>query len=341
MSFDPKYQISPKLLTAITQVERMYGQIEALKVPKKLQLNLNRENLIQSSYASNKIEGNPLTLPEVTNLLLDDRVPTNRDEKEVVNYFGILKELSSYVKTDLSVDLVKEIHKKLLTGVDEFAGKIRNEKVVVGKYQEGEKGNYTLKVKHEPPSHEREEIAGDVTELLEWTQANENLPVLIQTGVFHHHFVYIHPFEDGNGRVCRLLTALLFLKRNYQINKYFVLDDYYDIDRMEYSDMLHSADRGDKTQWLEYFSEGVQHSLLSALAKFESAMKKMRVEERPTPKEQEVLDYMESHPEVTSGDIAGEMKVSRQQAHNLLSSLVEKDYLDRRGSTKSSYYVLK
>lgn len=338
--FKPQYQISPKLLSTITQVERLYGQIEALKVPKKLQLNLKRDNLIQSSYASNKIEGNPLTLPEVTNLLLDDRIPANRDEKEVINYFEILQDLDSFVDNPLNLNTVLEFHQRLMAGVDETAGQIRNEKVVVGKYQQ-EKGNYTLKVKHEPPHHKRAEIEADIQDLINWINDQAELPVLIQTGVFHHQFVHIHPFEDGNGRVCRLLTALLFLKHNYQINKYFVLDDYYDIDRLEYSDKLHSADQGDKTEWLEYFSEGVQHSLKSALSKFQQAMKKLQIEDRPTPKEQIVLDYMETFPQVTSGDIANELHVSRQQAHNLLSALVAKGFLHRKGSTKSSYYMLK
>lgn len=112
--FTPNYIITPELLSEITQIERLYGQIEALKIPEQLELNLTRNNLIQSSYASNRIEGNPLTLPEVTNLLLDDRVPVNRSEKEVVNYFDIINQLSTYTDTQFSLELLKEIHKKII-----------------------------------------------------------------------------------------------------------------------------------------------------------------------------------------------------------------------------------
>jgi len=279
LMFKPQYSLSGKLLTAIAQTERFYGQIEALKVPKKLELNLERDNLIQSSYSSNKIEGNPLTLPEVTNLLLDDRIPTNRDEKEVVNYFELLSDLEKYQDSEFDVKLVKKIHALLLDGVDKTAGEVRNEKVVVGKYQE-EKGNYTLKVKHEPPFHDRKDIESALEELFSWVNDQMDLPVVVLVGIFHHQFVYVHPFEDGNGRVCRLLSTLLFLKRQYRINRLFVLDDYYDIDRMQYSDMLHSADEGDKTEWLEYFAEGVGYSLQSALARFENAMQGLSVKDR-------------------------------------------------------------
>lgn len=341
MPFKPKYKLTNNLLANIAQIERLYGQIEALRVPQKLQLNLKRENLIKSAYASNKIEGNPLTLPEVTNLLLDDRVPVNRDEKEVVNYYEILTDLPNQVDTPITVELVKKLHGLLMQGVDKSAGEIRNEKVVVGKYQPGEKGSFSLKVKHEPPFHKRGKIVAALDDLAEWLEKSGDLPVVVKAGSFHHQFVYLHPFEDGNGRICRLLTALVFLKSGYNINKYFILDDYYDVDRSEYSDKLSSADKGNKTEWLEYFSSGVKYSMQSALAKFRNSMRKLSISERPTAKERQVLEMMQEQPEITSREVAEKFKVSRQQAHNLLSGLVEKDLVERRGSTKSSYYLLK
>ena len=338
--YQPLYRLTDKLLKNVTQIERHYGQIESLKIPKKLELNLTKHNLIKSSYASNRIEGNPLTLPEVTNLLLDDRVPVNRDEKEVVNYFTILQNLSEYQNKQFSIDLVTDFHKRLMTGVDETAGTIRNVKVVVGKYRE-EKGNVSLKVKHDPPHHDRKSITKDLEELFTWVNSSRDVPIAIKTGIFHHAFVYIHPFEDGNGRVCRLLTALLFIKQEYLINKYFVLDDYYDIDRQQYSDMLHSADMGDKTQWLEYYSDGVKYSLQGALAKYREALLTLRIEEQPTPKEKEVLKIIQTRQEVTSQMIVQLLKISRQQAHALLSGLIEKGLLSKKGKTKSSYYFIK
>jgi Fic family protein len=339
--FTPHYTLSPKLLENLTTIERVYGQIEALRLPKELEINLERKNLIQSSYASNRIEGNPLTLPEVTNLLLDDRIPVNRDEKEVVNYFDILKHLASFEDRQLSVELVTEFHKALMTGVDETAGHIRNVQVVVGKYKKSEQGEVSLTVKHNPPAHSREKIELLLGDLFTWTNSRKDTPAVILTGLFHHNFVYIHPFEDGNGRVCRILTALLFLKKGYAINKYFVLDDYYDIDRHQYSDMLHSADSGDGTQWLEYYSDGVRYSLEGALAKAKDSLETLDIKRRPTPKEALVWEYLKSHPQVRTQELVTELGVTRQQAHNLLSSLVKKGLVDKKGSTKSSYYFLK
>ncbi|MFC1627400.1 Fic family protein [Patescibacteria group bacterium] len=340
----PVYNLSQSLLQNITQIERLYGQLEALKIPKQLEVNLERDNLIQSSYVSNSIEGNPLSLRDVTNLLLDDRVPTNRDEKEVTNYFDILKNLKNYADKPITLDIVNQIHDSLMTGVrDEIAGEIRDKKIVIGKYQKSEDKNQdtTLEVKHEPPSHNKKQIQLSLIELIDWLGDDLQIPVAIKAGIFHHHFVYIHPYVDGNGRVCRLLTALIFLKNNYHINKYFVLDDYYDIDRHQYSDKLHTADEGDKTEWLEYFTEGVGHSLKAALARIKEADFQLDIETRPTKKEREVIEIFKEKKQLTSTDLLKILKVSRQQAHNLLKSLVEKGFLTKKGKTKKSFYFLK
>ncbi len=186
----------------------------------------------------------------------------------------------------------------------------------------------------------KSQIKEAILELINWLQKTKELPIL-KTGIFHHQFVYIHPFEDGNGRVCRLLTSLIFLKHNYLINKYFVLDDYYDIDRIQYSDKLHSADTGNQTQWLEYFTDGVKYSLQSALGKVETGLTKLTFDMRPTSKEQNVLEIIQKYRELTSQDLTKELHISRQQAFNLLKSLTEKGYIEKKGSTKNSYYILK
>ena len=340
--FKPNFTLSQKLLSNITRIERLYGQLESLKIPQKLELNLQKDNLIQSAYVSNSIEGNPLSLGEVTNLLLGDRVPVNRDEKEVKNYFDLLQSLKDYLGQETSLKVITEIHQKLMSGVkDEIAGKIRNREVIIGRYSGRENGARSLKIKHEPPYHQKKQIEKALKELSLWLEAEEELPVIIKAGIFHHHFVYIHPFADGNGRVCRLLTALVFLQNNYWINKYFVLDDYYDVDRVQYSDKLHSADLGNKTEWLEYFSDGVKFSLQGALFQVKEALFKLKVEERPTRKEKEVLEIIQKRKEITSTQLVELLKVSRQQAHNLLKSLVEKSFLTKKGSTKKSYYFIK
>ena len=275
--FKPVYSVTSKLSTNINEIERLYGRLEGMRIPQSLLLNLERDNLIESSYASNSIEGNPLSQADVTNLLLNDRVPINRDEKEIVNYFQILKTLDKRAEQSIDLPQILNIHKELMSGIDEEAkGKIRNKEIIVGRHDV----NGEILIKHNPPFHDRFSIEKELNELIGWMGKEEVSPML-KAGLFHHQFVYIHPFVDGNGRTCRLTTALIFLKHNYLINKYFVLDDYYDIDRDNYSDSLHSADLGDKTRWLEYFTDGVKFSLQSALGRIETGLTQLTFDMRP------------------------------------------------------------
>lgn len=335
--YNPIFSLNPKLLNNINEIERLYGRLEGMRIPQGLILNLERNNLIKSSYASNSIEGNPLSAADVTNLLLNDRVPVNRDEKEVVNYFHILKTLDTRAKQMLNLTQILDIHKKLMSGVDdENKGKIRNKEVIVG--SQNKKGE--IFIKHNPPFHKRHSIEKALDELIEWIN-NDNINPVLKAGIFHHQFVYIHPFVDGNGRAARLATALIFLKHNYSINKYFVLDDYYDIDRDNYSNSLQSADSGNKTKWLEYFTDGVKYSLKSALGRIETGLTQLSFDMRPSPREQEALKIVQKYRQVNTADLVRELKITRQQAFNLLKALVEKGFIDKKGTTKDSYYVLK
>ncbi|MDR1434548.1 MAG: Fic family protein [Endomicrobium sp.] len=334
--FNPKYQLTRKLLENISAIERLYGQIEQLRLPKSLWLNLERNNLIQSAYVSNSIEGNSLSLPEVTNLLLGGRVPATRDEKEVANYFAILKKLTLLKDFDLNTLLA--IHKELLTGVkDKIAGKIRNSIIVVGNRIQTPKG-LELIVKHNPPYHKKEQIEKYLQELFSWSKNyGQTLPIL-KAGIFHHQYVYLHPFVDGNGRTCRLLTALFLIQNGYQINKYFVLDDFYDTDRRLYSDKLSTADKGDLTQWLEYFTDGLKYSLASAIERAENSLSQISVSMRLTPRENQVLEKFTAIGEFTARDVVKFLKVSRQHVNTLLKGLIEKGRIKKQGGNTKGVF---
>lgn len=335
--YKPNYELTPNLVFNIARIERLYGRLESMELPKKLRLNLEKANMIHSSYYSNKIEGNQLSQMEVTNLIMNDRTPVNRDEKEVVNYFDVLSTLEMMESLPMSVELIMDLHQQLFAGLHGFAGVIRDEMVAVGRHIQVD-GETKFRTKHLPPYHARSEIIAALKELITWHESHKDLPVIVRAGLFHHQFLYLHPFEDGNGRVCRILTNLVFYQSGYAINKYFVLDDYYDTNRDMYSDKLHAADEGSATTWLEYFAEGVKYSLESALARVEEATRTLSMEERPTDRERDVMDIVLKHKEVKSGEVAKELSVSRQQAHALLRGLVDKGLLERVGTTKSSYY---
>lgn len=337
MAYTPKYTLTKKILVDLNASERLYGRLDGIVVPNNLLLNLERENLIQSSFSSNRIEGNKLSQYDVTNLILDERTPVSHDEFDVKNYYDILRNLQSISERKLDLNLILDLHRMLFAKTKpQMAGKIRNIEVVIGR--QGSDGKWIIR--HTPPTSKVTEIERKLQSVLKWVNESDDLPI-IKCAIFHHYFVYIHPFEDGNGRVCRIMTSLLFLKFGYEINRYFILDDYYDTDRNNYSAMLHTADGGDLTQWIEYFIEGVRRSLESSVAKIEIGLQASKVSLRPTKGEQRIVEILKRKREVTSSDVASDLNVSRQQAHNLLSGVVAKGYVVPVGRGKASYYKIR
>lgn len=346
--FKPNYSISPKLLTNLTQIERFYGQIESEELIPSIALRLQNENIALATHHSTSIEGNPLTPTEVTNVILGDRIPTTKAEKEVRDYFEALVHLDSYKqdKRPLDSELILELHGLTMKHAkDDRIGEYRDSKVVVG-HTELVDGAATIKVKHDPPVHTAEDIEKLLKELISWFTNDKTTPAILKAGIFHHWFVFIHPFFDGNGRVTRLITSYLLMLSGYEVSRYFILDDYYDIDRLLYSDMLHSADEGNHTQWLEYFTDGLVYSLQAAMAKIteykEAKLEHVKGDNRAlvTKREEDVLRIVMELKTVRSSDISKRFSVSRQQAFRLLDSLVEKQILEKKGKTKASYYKL-
>ncbi len=343
--YTPKFRFTNKLINHLTTIERLYGQLLAEKLIPSLSLKLTQENQALATHYSTSIEGNPLTSREVTNIVLGDTIPTSKSELEVKNYFEALNHVSvvSRRKDPLSLKLVLDLHRYVMRGMDiKKPGIFRDGKVIVG-----HRGLTGLVVKHDPPVHTAAAIAKKLDGLFTYMNQPSELSPLICAGIMHHEIAFIHPFFDGNGRVTRLLTTYYLLLHDYQVSKYFILDDYYDIDRLQYSDTLHSADSGDKTQWLEYFLEGIVHSLRAAAGRISDISKKqlesIKGDKRVlvTTREEDVLQIVMELRQIKTADVAKHLQVSRQQAQSLLHNLVDKGILERIGITKSSYYQLK
>jgi len=343
--FTPKFSFTPQLVNNLTSIERLYGQLISEKLIPSLSLKLSQENAILATHYSTSIEGNPLTPKEVTNVILGDSIPTNKSELEVKNYFNALNHISVAARNQepFTNKLVLKLHSLVMQKIEaKKPGIFRDGKVIVG-----HRGFHGLVVKHDPPYHTSAEIEHALLELFSYLRQPSQISPLIVAGILHHQVAYIHPFYDGNGRVTRLLTAYYLLLHNYEVTKYFILDDYYDIDRLEYSDKLHSADNGDKTEWLEYFLEGISHSLRAALERIkdltERQIESIKGDKRVlvTSREEDVLQVVLELKQIKTSDVSKQLQVSRQQAQSLLHNLVDKGILERIGITKSSYYQLK
>ncbi len=311
----------------------------------KWEISLRREALIRQAHASTSIEGNPLSLEQVSELARGRKVmATRRAKQEVLNYLGTLERLHELSSGEAITEAeILSIHRSLARGVldnPKYVGAYRHMQVVVA-------NRLTREVVFRPPE------AGEVPRLMKafisWLNAKHTAtinPILV-AGIAHYEFARIHPFVDGNGRTARTLATLILYKRGFDSKRFFALDDYYDNDRPAYYGALNrvSPRTQDLTAWLEYFTEGVAVSVeqvkervlrLSRDRRKRAEIGQVALNER----QMRIVEFLHDHGRLTNKDLRTMLKVSRQAALKELAKLIHLGVIQHRGRGRSLHYVL-
>jgi Fic family protein len=148
---------------------------------------------------------------------------------------------------------------------------------------------------------------------------------------------------DGNGRTARALAALILYIRDFDIKRFFTLDDYYDSDRKAYYTALKSVDRNtlDTTQWIEYFTDGVLISINEVKKKILSlSVKKTGPQIALTEKQMRIVEYIVKNGRITNMIMREMFKTSDRAALKELKKLVDMGVIKSEGKGRSLYYVL-
>ena len=186
------------------QIEKLNEYDKQIKIHHLSDLNwkLFTEEFV---YNTNAIEGSGVEFKGVKDLLENKKYAKSSDEEETQNVARAVKFIRT-TKEDLSIELIKKIHKICFDGTKEFAGKFRDLSVVVM--------NSRGEIVHSgAPVSELNKLLND---LIEWYYKNKlKFKPLVLAGIIHNQFENIHPFQDGNGRVGRLLLNFILLKRKY------------------------------------------------------------------------------------------------------------------------------
>jgi len=196
--FKPNFRYTHKIVNNLTAISAARTLILNAPLIPKWEVSLRREALIKSAHSSTAIEGNPLTLEQVTDLAAGrDIMVRRKDKQEVLNYLEALDRIPAFAKRApfAKADLL-EVHKivtkeTLDNPADE--GTFRNQQVAVVNRATGE-------IIFMPPP--TDQVAALVDEYLEWFNSQEakEIDPVLTAGVTHYELVRIHPFVDGNGR---------------------------------------------------------------------------------------------------------------------------------------------
>src|SRR4030043_1639846 len=259
--FKPNFRYTDKIVNNLTQIAVARELILNSPLIPKWEVTLRREAIIRSAHSSTSIEGNRLSLDQVSDLAHGREVmATRKDKQEVLNYLKVLENIDKMIHgKKITEQEILSIHKMVTQETLENpkdCGVYRNRYVVVANRLTGE-------VIFRPPSNE--DVSKLLNDLVEWLNSSDTkeLDPVIEAGIAHYEFVRIHPFVDGNGRTARVLATLILYLRGFDAKQFFCLDDYYDSDRPLYYRALRSVNQKtlDMTKWLEYFIEGVKVSI--------------------------------------------------------------------------------
>jgi Fic family protein len=335
-----KLKIDWKLINLISEIDRFDSSWTAIERKEGQSLKeLKSVATVRSVGASNRIEGNKMSDEEVDVLLhkIDITKLTDRDSQEVVGYFEVLDLIAeSYSNIELTENVIKTLHNNLLKYSDK---------------DQWHKGNYKLHsnaVEALFPDNTRQIIfqtteAGFATEdairnLLTWYDSEVEVHPLIKVASFVYDFLSVHPFQDGNGRLSRLISSLLLLKNGYKWIQYVSFEHEIESRKSEYYQALRSCQaqrpNEDITIWINFYLSCMSNIQTQLLAK----LNRSGAETQLTPKEKSIYMIIQNRPNIQSGEIAEKLGIPAPTVKRILSDLLTKGMIEKQGSGRSVSY---
>jgi Fic family protein len=341
-------EVTNEILSLISQIDEFKGAWRAIGriAPERL-TNLRRVATIESIGSSTRIEGAKLTDREVEKLLANIEIKSfaSRDEQEVAGYADAMETIfSNWEAIDLTENHIRQLHRDLLKY------SIKDER---------HRGAYKTLPNHVEAFDEDGKSLGVVfqtaspfdtprlmAELVDWTQANlsaREIHPLLTIAVFVVVFLEIHPFQDGNGRLSRILTTLLLLRAGYGYVPYGSLESVIERTKESYYLALRQTqgtirtDQPDWQPWVRYFLKALkQHK-----DRLERKIERERLILGDLPElSVHILELAREHGRITVGDAAKATGSSRNTVKGHIRALVENGHLERHGAGRGTWYSL-
>ena len=304
--------LSFELINKLSAIDRFSGEWSTIERREGVHTlkQLKAIATVQSVGASTRIEGSKLTNDEIQVLLFENLTFNKleeRDQQEVVGYFQALDTLSeSFAGIRVSEGDVKNLHKILMkhSVKDEWhRGEYKQlPNSVDANYPDGS----TVTIFHTTqPGHDTED---SMRALFEWYENDKSTPAIIKVAVFVYEFLSIHPFQDGNGRLSRLLATLLLLKQGYSWIQFVSFEHEIENRKRDYYKVLMHCQQNrpgeNVNSWLEVFLaclSSIQDKLMQKLDTRQST-------NTLNPREKKIVQLIEAYPGVKSSEIAAKLK---------------------------------
>lgn len=324
MLIPPKYFLTPKITQLLQSIEASKEVINAISIPPEIENNIRRESSLKSSLFSARVEGNPLTL--------DDLSKTSSKDQKRLEIFNILKALNLVYQQqsrDVTVKQILNLHKIVITGL------ASKENLGLFRTDIGAIFNSAGIAIYLPPRPSQ--ILPLMNKLITFSNSSKELFVPIRACLAHYTFEKIHPFLDGNGRAGRLLLQAILRKSGYGMKGLLPVEEFIDSHRASYYSSLEQSEK-DVTEYLEFMLEAIAETALKAK---ELVLQKEKVEAADylLPRRAEILNVVRDHQMISFDTIRRRfINIPERTLSYDLKKLQDAGLIRKRGATKGVYY---
>lgn len=320
----PPFEITPKIIDLISKISEKIGEINSLESSAH-HVELRRESRIKTIHSSLAIENNSLSLEQITAIINGKRVlgaPNEIQEvKNAIQAYDLLLSLDSTKEKDLL-----RAHALMMKDL------VRNN----GRYRSGGVGIFNgQNVVHVAPP--ASSVPALMKDLFRWVKRADVHP-LVKSCVFHYEFEFIHPFQDGNGRLGRLWQSAI-LKDWKKVFAWIPVESLIKKNQAKYYRVLRACDAtADSTAFVEFLL------LLILKAAEEIVQNEKRVTVKVTVKvtvnQKKILEAVKKNPHVTLDELSKKIGISHKSIAANVKKLQEAGMLKRNGADKNGYWEI-
>lgn len=338
-----KIDINWNLIALISKIDRFDARWISIEKKEAQSLKqLKNIATVRSVAASTRIEGSKMSNEEVNILLqnIDISKLEDRDSQEVVGYFDTLDIISeSYEDINITESSLKNLHKILLKHSEKDGwhkgGYKQHSNAVEANYPDGSKRIIFETTEAGFPTEDA------MRSLIDWYKSDMQTHPLVKCALFCYEFVSIHPFQDGNGRLSRLMATLLLLKNGYRWIQYVSLEHEIESRKDEYYRVLRNCQsqrpNENITEWISFFFNALLNIQNQLLEKLEVS----GIQSQLSPKVKSILTFIGNHSGCKSGEIAKKLAIPSPTVKRILTDLSERNLIEKHGNGPGTNYSIK
>ena len=324
MDYEPPFKITSQIIDLISQISEAVGEINSLENSPR-HLELRKENRIKTIHSSLAIENNSLSLEQITAIIEGKRVLGSPNEiqevKNALQAYELLLTLNPYEEKDLL-----KAHKLMMADLVERNGKYRKDGVGIFD------GNQVV---HLAPPADR--VPFLMSDLFEWLK-NSDVHPLIKSCVFHYEFEFIHPFQDGNGRMGRLWQTVI-LKEWKSVFAWLPIETLIKENQVEYYNALNSSDSdANSTNFIVFMLQTILRTIKEIIETEKKITPKIIV--KITANQKKILEAIKQNPFVTQEELSSIVGIAKLNINKNMKKLQEQGIIERVGADKNGKWIV-